>query len=49
MGLMMCFSYAVHYATAKKVDALQNDVDDLMSMMRVLRYRALQDDKGGDD
>tara|TARA_R110000824_G_scaffold127706_5_gene288034 strand:- start:747 stop:914 length:168 start_codon:yes stop_codon:yes gene_type:complete len=49
IGLMLCFSYIMHYATAKKVDALQKDVDDLMSMMRVLRYRAMQDNKGGDD
>ena len=48
MGLMLCLSYIIHYTVAKKVDALQKDVDDMIAMMRVLRYHALKDSEEGD-
>tara|TARA_R110000824_G_scaffold67285_1_gene174180 strand:- start:432 stop:599 length:168 start_codon:yes stop_codon:yes gene_type:complete len=49
IGVVVFFLCVIYYAAAKKVDALQKDVDDLMSVVRVLRYHAMQDNKGGDD
>jgi len=49
VGLMLCLSYMMHFTFAKKVDALQRDVDDLMSIIRAVRYNALRDNKERDD
>ena len=48
VGCTLFAIFLMYYVMAKKVDALQKDVDDCLSMMRVFRYRELQRYKDGD-
>tara|TARA_R100000234_G_C4997619_1_gene178727 strand:+ start:732 stop:899 length:168 start_codon:yes stop_codon:yes gene_type:complete len=42
IGILLFFLYGFMYSMSKKIDTLQKDNNDLMSIVRVLRYHAMK-------